>query len=612
LNLSEYISNRVVQLKVEHVFMVTGGGAMHLNDAFSRNKDLTCYCFHHEQSAAIAAEGYARTSNKIAVVNVTSGPGGINALNGVYGAYVDSIPMVIISGQVKQETIAKNFSSSLRQLGDQEVDIISMVKPITKYSVALENSDDIFEVINKAFFIAKNGRPGPVWIDIPINLQSAEIGKVPDSIEDFGYSDIIKDKNFTINTFEEFNYLSEKALDSMIEKSFEKLISSERPVIMVGSGVRISGMADVFIKLIAKLGLPVISAWNAQDVISYYHENYCGLPGTVGDRAGNITLQNADFLLILGCRLNIRQISYNWKAFAPDAYKVMVDIDKSELEKHTLDIDLKIHALLQEFIPKLSEKANSYNRSYNQERFLNWCKEKLCKYDPVIENKSASNKINPYQFFDTLFKTIPTDSIVVSANGSACVMGFQAGKVRGKQRFFTNSGAASMGYDLPAAIGASISKNKKNVICLAGDGSIMMNLQELATIVGYNLPIKIFIINNSGYHSIKQTQENYFPDNIYGTDSSNGVNIPNFINLAKGFSIESVEINSIEQLKTKTIKKKIIDDRPYIFDVKVDPNQPFSPKLISQKLANGEMVSPRLENMWPFLSKSELEDNIFK
>lgn len=612
IRVADYIAFRCASAGAKHVFMVTGGGAMHLNDAFGRHHDLNHVCFHHEQGAAIAAESYFRISNRFAVLNLTTGPGGINALNGVYGAYVDSLAMLVVSGQVKRETFLRNYSIALRQLGDQEVDIVGMARSIVKYATVLQDPEKVRIVMDKAIFLTSYGRPGPVWIDVPIDVQGALIN--PGELVEFDLNNLTglaEDPDVGQNTQAELRNLDQLDLSKAINEITDKLKSAQRPVLFCGSGIRISGMHSKFLELADKLGIPVVTGWNAHDSLTNDHPLFSGRAGTVGDRAGNFTVQNSDFLLILGSRLNIRQISYNWKSFASHAWKAMVDADEAELNKPTLNIDLKVHATLQSFLPKFLESLNEWNVPEAHKSYLKWCLDRVIKYPVVLpEYRGKIKPINPYHFVERLFDSLGPDDVVVTGNGSACVIGFQAAKLKNGQRLYTNSGNASMGYDLPAAIGASIALGGKRVICLAGDGSIMMNLQELQTLVGYNYPVKVIVLNNNGYHSIRQTQQSYFPDNILGTGPKDGVTLPDFVALATALKIRAAKIESIDQFDYPIIQELLTNPYPALIEVMLDLEQPFSPKLASRKLANGTMVSPSLEDMAPFLSRDELARNI--
>lgn len=611
IRVADYIAARCVEAGAKHVFLVTGGGAMHLNDAFGRNKSLTPVCFHHEQGAAIAAESYFRVTNQLAVLNVTTGPGGINALNGVYGAYVDSLGMLVVSGQVKRETYLRNYPIPLRQLGDQEIDIVSMVQPIVKYATVLQDPAKTRQVMDKAIYLATSGRPGPVWVDVPVDVQGTLIDA--GELEGFDTSDtdlLIKDPDVTPNTRNELMLLGKCDLKQSINTIIEKLAQSKRPVIFAGNGVRISGMREEFLQLVKKLGIPVVTGWNAHDVLTNDDPCFAGRPGTVGDRAGNFSVQNSDFILVLGCRLNIRQVSYNWKSFASRAWIAMVDVDAAELDKPTLDIDLKIHADLKHFIPLFLDQLQGYSTKLDHQGYMKWCAERVEKYPTVLpEYRENKKPINPYCFMEVLFNGLCSDDVVVAGNGSACVISFQAANLKNGQRLYTNSGNASMGYDLPAAIGASIALHGHRVICLAGDGSLMMNLQELQTLVGYNLPVKVIVLNNDGYHSIRQTQQAYFADNMFGIGPSDGVSLPDFVKLARGLGIESTRVSDLTDWASQEVTEIMGSSKPGLIEIVLDKEQSFSPKLASRKLEDGTMVSPALEDMAPFLSRDELAEN---
>jgi acetolactate synthase-1/2/3 large subunit len=611
IRVADYIAERCLQAGAQHVFLVTGGGAMHLNDAFGRKKELAKICFHHEQGAAIAAESYYRLSNRLAVLNVTTGPGGINALNGVYGGYVDSLAMLVISGQVKRETCVGNYPIPLRQLGDQEVDIVSMVKPIVKYATVLQNPLEVRKVMDKAIFLATSGRPGPVWVDVPVDVQAMLID--PQQLDGFDGDllQLVDDKDITLNTRLEIkNLIKAHDFSDDIFQIIERLSLAKRPVIFAGTGVRCAGMRDEFLELVNLLRIPVVTGWNAHDILTNDSPFYAGRPGTVGDRAGNFTVQNADFLLVLGSRLNIRQISYNWKSFAPGAYKVMVDIDQAELDKPTLSIDLKINLELQKFIPIFKSKLKNYQSNDCHLDYLKWCRDRVSKYSVILPDYFLkTNPINPYAFMSELFSNLHEEDVVVTGNGSACVMSFQAAILKDGQRLYTNSGNASMGYDLPAAIGACLASGGKRVFCLAGDGSLMMNLQELQTLVGYNLPVKVIVLNNQGYHSIRQTQQAYFADNMFGIGPGDGVSLPDFVGLAQALNIDAIAIHDLTEWSSPSVQNLLNNDSPALLEVFLDPTQAFSPKLASRKLDDGTMVSPSLEDMAPFLSREELANN---
>jgi acetolactate synthase-1/2/3 large subunit len=593
VKLSDWVAQACVDHGVRHVFMVTGGGAMHLNHSLGTHPQLDCIFNHHEQACAMGAEAYSRLNNQLAVVNVTSGPGGTNAITGVYGAYVDSIAMVVISGQVKFETTVRSTGLPLRQYGDQELDIEPIVKLITKYCVMVTDPKTIRYHLEKAFYLATSGRPGPVWLDIPLDVQNAKID--PDNLIGFNKKEIDEPWRAT-------------NLDQASIEILSRLKAAKRPVIFAGGGVRLSGKHKEFIELIDKLGVPVVSGWNAHDVIWEEHPLNCGRPGSIGDRAGNFTVQNADLLLILGSRLNIRQVSYNWKSFAREAYKIWVDIDEQELKKPSVHADMAIHASLADLLPILAQVSYE-GPSSAQQTWLAWCRKRAARYPVVLEDYWRRPEINPYCFMQTLFERLNEDQIVVTGNGSACVVSFQTAKLKKGQRLWTNSGCASMGYDLPAAIGVANAAPGKQIVCLAGDGSIMMNLQELQTIAGYNLPIKIFILNNNGYSSIFQTHRNFFNGVEVGAGPKSGVSFPSFEKLARGFEIEYMSCASHHDMPV-TIEAVMLTDGPVICEVLLDPDQPFAPKLGAKQHPDGRITSPPLEDLSPFLSREELLDNL--
>ncbi len=606
VRVSDYIARLLVEHGVQDVFVLTGGGSMHLNDAFGLAPGLRSLYLHHEQGCAIAAESYGRLSGRLAAVNVTTGPGGVNALNGVYGAYVDSIGMVVISGQVKRETYAPNVDPRLRQLGDQEVDIVSMVRGITKYAVVLDDPVETRRVVEKALWLAKRGRPGPVWIDVPGDVQGAMID--PEALVAYDPADD-DGAGEPPNTSAEKGLLAGAALDAEVAHLLAELHAAERPVVLAGAGVRISGQHRAFLDFVARVGVPVVTGWNAHDAIPNDNPLYVGRPGSIGDRGGNFAVQTADYVLVLGSRLNIRQVSYNWQSFARDARVAMVDVDAAELAKPTLKLHRPIHADLGAFFAAAAGQATpALDRAAERTAFLRWSRERAARYPVVLpEYWAQSSPINPYCFASALFDALQEDDIVVSGDGTACVTVFQAAELKRGQRLYTNSGCASMGYDLPAAIGAYYASGAKRIVCLAGDGSVMMNLQELQTIVGMKLPIKLFILNNDGYHSIRQAQQNYFPENIVGCGPDSGLTFPDYQRLAYGFGIAASRVDTHEGL-APAIRAALSGDAPHLCEVMLDKTQAFAPKLSSRRLDDGTMVSSALEDMAPFLPRDELRE----
>lgn len=593
IRVSDYIAKRLVEHHIGHVFMITGGGAMHLNDSLGKHPGLEVIYNHHEQACAMAAESYARLTGKIGTICVTSGPGGTNAITGVLGAWLDSIPMLVISGQVRFDTTVRSTDLPLRQLGDQEFDITKSVSNMTKYAVMVTNPAEIRYHLEKALFLAVAGRPGPCWIDIPLNIQGALV----DEEQLKGY-----------NLAEDYSELPPEVSDEQVAEIIRRIQTAKRPVLFAGSAIRSSGAHARFLKLVELLNIPVVTAWNAHDNIADNHHLYFGRPGTLGDRAGNFIVQNADLLLVLGCRLNIRQISYNWNNFAREAFKIVVDIDPYELKKPTIHPDMPVWADVARVIAKMIGKLAAPLPPNHE--WLDWCRIRKERYPVVLkEYWNREDLVNPYCFMEALGKQLPEGQITVTGNGSACVTSFQAMEIKPGQRLYTNSGCASMGYDLPAAIGACIASGRQKIVCLAGDGSLQMNLQELQTVAHYRLPLKIFVLNNNGYHSIRQTQTNFFGTPLVGCDPCSGVSFPDMEKIAAVYGMNFRRCRRHEELD-QCISAIFNDDCPGICEVMLTVDQPFAPRLSSKRLPDGKMVSPPLEDLYPFLDRDEFYENM--
>lgn len=588
IRVADYIAQFLVEHEVEDVFMVTGGGAMHLNDAIGHHRDLHCIYNHHEQASSMAAEAYARLCGKVAAVCVTSGPGGTNAITGVVGGWQDSIPMFVISGQVKTETTTWSTDIPLRQLGDQEFQIVSCVKGMTKYAHMVTNPETIRYHLEKAWHLCLSGRKGPVWLDIPLDVQAA-----------------------VIETEDLFGYEANEVLiykQEITDEILQKIAMAERPVLLAGTGVRLSGAYDQFLECIELLHIPVLTAWNAHDLLWDDHPLYCGRPGSVGTRGGNFITQNADLLLVLGCRLNIRQISYNYREFAKNAYKIVVDIDEAELYKPTVKANMRVHADLADVVKSICRRASkSTNRKHKS--WLEWCRKVNERYPATLpEYYEKDTPINPYVFIKEFSKELDGNDKVICGNGSACVVTFQAMLIKKGQRLFSNSGCAAMGYGFPASIGCAVAQKGKRVICIDGDGSFQMNIQELQTVVYNHFNIKIFILNNNGYHSIRQTQTNLFSPPLIGVCDGNGISFPDFEKIAYAYQIPYRKMNCIEDIRP--IMRQVLDERgPILCEVLIDPEQFFAPKLSSKVLEDGTIISPEIDDMYPFLAREEYEQN---
>lgn len=595
MRVSEYIANHLAELGVRHIFMLTGGGAMFLNDALGNQAGIQPIFNHHEQASSIAAEGYARITNTPGVINVTTGPGGINALNGVFGAWVDSIPMLVLSGQVKRETLVSSYNiPGLRQIGDQEADIIGMVKGITKYAVLVTDPQTIRYHLERAWHLCKTGRPGPCWLDIPIDVQSSQID--PASLK--GY-----------DPHEDDQQTHELNLSQVCAEIVKKIGMARRPVILAGKGIRLAGAIDSFERVRKKIGMPVAAAWTGIDLIAYDDPLYAGCSADVGTRAGNYAVQNADLLLILGTRMSLRQLTYNWKAFARHAFKIHVDIDPAEFQKPMFTADLPLACDLKEFLEELDRQIDAAKYKSIHDEWVQWCRERVRKY-PTLQERHKEFKgefINPYYFMDRVFDLMKDDDIVVCGNGAANVVTFQAAKIKRGQRLFCNTGDASMGYDLPAALGASIAAPTHRVLCMAGDGSLQLNIQELQTMKQLNLNVILFVLNNNGYLSIRLSQNNFFK-RLVGESPASGVTFPDTLKLADAYGLPSMKIDA--QNFESGLKQVLASSGPLVCEVILNPDQPFEPKISSRQLPDGKIVSAPMEDMFPFLPREEMLSNL--
>lgn len=637
VKVSDYIAGKLVEAGISQVFTVTGGGAMHLNDALGHREGLHCLYNHHEQACAIAAESYARIHNQIAAVCVTTGPGGTNAITGVVGGWLDSIPMLILSGQVRYDTTARWSGLGIRAMGDQEFDICKAVSCMTKYCEMVIDPLRIRFCLEKALYLAKSGRPGPCWLDIPLNVQGAFV----ESEELIGFDEADYEAGGTGWKASSLSHeigedqagqgevRPERAPRVSLETVraiAEKIQHSRRPVLNVGNGVRIAGAHQVLMQVISRLGIPVVTGWNSQDAIYDEHPLYTGRAGGMGDRPGNFAVQNSDLVFSVGSRLSIRQVGYNYQTWAREAYVIVNDVDAEELKKPSIHADMRVHAdakdlleTLNDYLEKEQERGTLPMPLFDGGQGLedmDW--RQTCQFwkktYPVILPKHMEHgdeePANVYALVKELSSRLHEDQITVVGNGSACVAGGHGYIIKKGQRFITNSAIASMGYDLPAAIGACMADHSQDIILLTGDGSIQMNLQELQTIIHHKMLIKIFLINNGGYHSIRQTQKNFFGEPLVGIGvDSRDLSFPDMEKLAAAYGYPYVRACHNSELGD-AIEQTLAMEGPVICEIFVSMDQNFEPKSAAKRLPDGTMVSPPLEDLSPFLPEEEMDRNM--
>ena len=571
MRVSDYIIQYLRdEYNIETIFTVSGGGCIFLIDSLGHTEGVNYVATHHEQAASIAAEGYARMNNKLGACIVTSGPGATNAMTGTLCSWLDSIPVIVISGQVNKELTTNYTGLPLRQLGDQEYNIVESVKNMTKYAVQVNNVDDIRFHLEKACKLATSGRPGPVWLDIPLNVQSANIE--PEQLH--GYNEPI-----------EFPQASK--LD--IEQVITKWNNTKKPLLLVGNGVRLSGGVNELRELLAKTNIPTISAINGNDIVTSDYEHYCGRFGTHAQISANKLLSECDFLLSIGSRLYVRQTGYNFKGFAKQAHRVYVDIDQNELNKPTLFPDHKIHSDAKDFINKLLQE----NITSSSTEWLEECKENNKAPKVLQRHRDKKHNASVYAFIEQLSKVLPKDHHVVTSDGSANVVTMQVMDLKGDQRLITNTGCAPMGYGLPAAIGAA-THNK--IVCIEGDGSLHLNVHELQTMKHYNLPIKLIVINNDGYLSIKVSQKTFFNGNYVASEKNSGVSFPNYEKLIKAYDLPYFNITNNDNIHP-TLTEFLSQDGPCVLEVFTDPDEFHEPKVIAKLDDEGKFIPGELNNI---------------
>ncbi len=594
MRLADYVIRFVEKLGVKDIFTVTGGGSIFLCDALSKNKNVNYYCCHHEQAVAMATEAYARAREGLGVSLVTAGPGGTNAITGVAGSWMDSVPHLVLSGQAfLSQTIG---DSGLRQLGVQEINIIDLVKPITKYAVMVKDPNTIRYHLEKAVFIATTGRPGPVWLDLPANIQNASIDE--EQLE--GLSDSERQLPS--------RYQTDIKLKDKVRQVVDLLRFSRRPLIHVGQGVRLARAQAEFMSLVENHRIPFVTARNANDLIPTDHSLYVGRPGTFAQRAPNFAVQNADVYIAIGTRLSLPQTGYDSKDFARGAKRVMVDIDQAELDKKTLDIHLKIHSDAKLFLVELNRQLSG--TAIDAGEWVERCRSWKEKYRPVPkELENQERFVNSYYFVDILSDRLSGEDLVVTDMGIAFQGTHQAFRVKQGQRFFTNCGFAPMGWGLPAAVGACVGSGKRRTVCITGDGGLLMNIQELATVMHHYLPVKLFILNNGGYLTIKETQQYGFESRYMGVNEETGISFPDFMKIAEAHRIPAWRVEDHPHLSS-VITETLQSSGPSICEIMMNPDQPQIFRAIPRKKADGTTEYTPFEDLYPFLDRDELQKNM--
>lgn len=613
--LSDYIFQYLAEQEVKHVFLLSGGGCMHLVDSLGRNQEIEYVPCLHEQVASIAAGAYAQYTNDLGICLVTTGPGGTNAITGVAAAWADSIPLLVISGQVKRNDLALN--TGLRFLGYQEIDIVSIVKPITKYAVTVMEPKEIKYHLDKAIYLAKSGRKGPVWLDIPLDVQASLIDE-----QDLAH----------YQTAQMESKISAVGLADQVKQTLELLSLAERPVILAGYGIRLAGVTEQFLELINCLNIPVLTTWKGMDLLPEENPLFFGRPGCIGGRAPNFIQQNADLVIAIGARLDYGQIGFNHKNFAREAKKVIVDIDPAELKKFDFETKIAINADAGEFIDQLLQEVKGgeglpvfkgacplkketlpgvQGTKPLKKDWLSQCQEWKQKYPVILpEYWQKKDFVSNYALVDVLSDSLNDKDIIITGSAGACSEVFnQCFRVKHGQKIFYMPGLGAMGCGLPASIGGCFASAKNRTICINGDGGFQLNIQDLETIKQFNLPIKFFILNNQGYGSIRNSQKNFFNSFFVASDPSSKVILPETSKIADAYGIKNLSIKNNSEIKSK-VAEVLNFSGPIICEVMVDPNEATMPKTASQVLPDGRMVSKPLEDLWPFLDREEFNANM--
>lgn len=581
MKVSDYVWDYVSALGVRHVFMFPGGGAMHLVDSLGRNDKLEYITLLHEQACAIAAETYSRIDYNLGVALVTTGPGGTNAITGVAAAWLESTPMLIISGQAKVEDLKDKYG--VRQRGNQEIGIVDIVKSITKYAVTVKNPEEIKYHLDRAVYEARSGRPGPVWLDIPLDVQGGNV----DVRQLKGYEAEIKEQT--------------DDMAGTIMQTVELLKRAKKPVIIAGQGIERGKGKEVFRKLVETLKIPVLFSWIAVELLEYDHVCNLGKPGMVAPRYSNFTMQDSDLIIAIGTRLDPAMIGYDSDDFAPYARKVIVDIDGKELNKFNFSVDIKIQMDATLFITKLLEQVKDIELNANTAEWLGQCNKWKEQYPVVLEEfRKDIGAVNPYFFIDILSDELADDDVIIpGSSGAGIDVYWMCLKNKRNQRTLATGSLGSMGYGLPAALGAAVATGRRT-ICVEGDGSLQLNIQELASIVGMGLPIKIFVNGNGGYLSIMNMQRTHFSGKFVGANSASHLYLPDIIAVAKAYGLTVYEIKKHEET-AKTIRRVLGTEGAVLCYVHMRDDVPIQPKVVSRVKKDGKMESGKLRELWPFI-----------
>jgi acetolactate synthase I/II/III large subunit len=594
MKVSDWIFQYLAALGIQHVFELTGGGAMHLNDSLGTCKRIEYVCTQHEQAAAMAAEAYAKVTGDIGVCLVTAGPGGTNAITGVAGAWLDSTPLLVLSGQAKRADLKGH--SGVRQMGVQEVDIVGIVTPITKYAVTVMEPGDIRYHLEKAVHLARTGRPGPVWIDLPLDVQGATIDET--SLRGFDPAEGAVSGLASVDE-----------IAAAVRRSIELLNAAERPVVLIGNGVRLGGARAGMRRLIDRLGLPVLTTWPAHDMVPDDHPLMVGRPGPLAPRGANFTLQNSDWLLALGARLDLVVTGYAPQNFARAAAKIMVDIDAAELRKMKGTVGIAVHADAKDFIDEMTRQIGAVQARDRPEWNARW-REWKTKYPVVLpEYRNQSDGVSTYVLGEAISEASSPDDVIVSGSSGAGIEIFcLAVKLKEGQRLFLTTALGAMGNGLPALVGACLANGRRRTLCVDGDGGLQLNIQELETARRLELPIKLFVLNNDGYASIRTSQSRYF-GRLAGADATSGVTLPPLKKVVEAYGLRYASIETDRNLAGQV--RELLDSAgPVVVEVMTPREEPRAPSLSSMRQPDGSMVSKPLEDLWPFLPREEFLSNM--